>query len=147
MGGAQLLSASVSWAPTAGGHTARQPLPSPSHLESTHETHAARRGLAAGRGRCEKRTSHAPLAHARASPGEVGSIQSFQSTPQKVACHYRILYCSLILCYVLYVTDVTHYEHVVSSLSRKFLEVRSHNSEFLSVTHGPKCSTEHMANT
>lgn len=73
MGGAQLLSASVSWAPTAGGHTARQPLPSPSHLESTHETHAARRGLAAGRGRCEKRTSHAPLAHARASPGEVGS--------------------------------------------------------------------------
>lgn len=41
LGGAQLLSASVSWAPTAGGHTARQPLPSPSHLESTHETHGA----------------------------------------------------------------------------------------------------------
>lgn len=81
LGGAQLLSASVSWAPTAGGHTARQPLPSPSHLESTHETHAARRGLAAGRGRCEKRTSHAPLAHARASPGEVGSI--FPGLPER----------------------------------------------------------------
>ena len=71
--GPQLLSASVSWAPTGGGHTARQPLPSPSHLESTHETHVARRGLAAGRGLCEKRTSPAPFAHARASPGEVGS--------------------------------------------------------------------------
>lgn len=64
LGGVQHLSASVSWAPTGGGHIARQPLPSPSHLESTHETHAARRGLAAGRGRCEKRTSHAPFAHA-----------------------------------------------------------------------------------
>lgn len=38
LGGAQLLSASVSWAPTGDGHSARQPLPSPSHLESTHET-------------------------------------------------------------------------------------------------------------
>lgn len=73
LGGAQLLPASVSWAPTGGGHSARQPLPSPSNLESTHKTHAARRGLAAGRGRCEKRTSPAPLAHARASPGGVGS--------------------------------------------------------------------------
>lgn len=64
LGGAQLLPASVSWAPTGVGHSARQPLPSPSNLESTHKTHAAGRGLAAGRGRCEKRTSPAPLAHA-----------------------------------------------------------------------------------
>lgn len=81
LGGAQLLSASVSWAPTVGGHQARQLLPSPSHLDSTHETHEARRRLAAGRGWCEKRTSHAPFAHARASPREVGSVTLFHFLP------------------------------------------------------------------
>ena len=75
--GPQLLSASVSWAPTGGGHTARQPPPSPSHLELTHETHVARRGLAAGRGLCEKRTSSAPLAHAWASPEKLDPAPLF----------------------------------------------------------------------
>lgn len=35
----------ASWAPTSNGHKARELLPSPSSLESTHKTHVVRRGL------------------------------------------------------------------------------------------------------